>query len=111
MRTLKFIVHDQIIEKDPNCDFDNLVPGTAGYIQASFSFSSEWTGCLKVAGFYSQMGTEYEPQFIDDRGTCMIPAEALKRRIFKIQVIGLDTINSRRLTTNRLEVCQNGGRT
>lgn len=109
MRTLKFIVHDQIIEADPNCDFSNLVPGTEGYIQASFSFSSEWDTCIKVAGFYSQMGTEYEPQIIE-KGTCTIPAEALKRRIFKVQVIGHDTVHPRRLTTNRLQVCQNGGK-
>lgn len=108
MRTLKFIVQNQIIEKDPDCDFDDLVPGTEGYLQASFSFSPEWNGCVKVAAFYSQMGTEYEPQILRDGKTCMIPSEALKRRIFKVQVIGQNS--SKRLTTNRLAVNQNGGR-
>lgn len=28
MRTLSFIVDKQIIRKDPECDFSNLVPGT-----------------------------------------------------------------------------------
>lgn len=108
MRTLKFIVQNQIIEKDPDCDFNDLVPGTEGYLQASFSFSPEWNDCVKVAAFYSQMGTEYEPQILRDGKTCMIPSEALKRRIFKIQVIGQNS--SKRLTTNRLAVNQNGGR-
>ena len=111
MRTLKFIVQNQIIEKDLDCDFNDLVPGTEGYLQAAFSFSPEWNDCVKVAAFYSQMGTEYEPQILRDGKTSMIPSEALKRRIFKVQVLGRDFVNSRRLITNRLEVCQNGGRT
>lgn len=108
MRTLKFIVQNQIIEKDPDCDFNDLVPGTEGYLQASFSFSPEWNDCVKVAAFYSQMGTEYEPQILRDGKTCMIPSEALKRRVFKVQVVGQNS--SKRLTTNRLAVYQNGGK-
>lgn len=29
MRTLSFIVDRQIIKKNPECDFDNIVPGTS----------------------------------------------------------------------------------
>lgn len=108
MRTLKFIVHDQIVERDPECDFSGLVPGTDGYLQASFSFSPEWNGRVKVAAFYSLLGKEYPPQILEDGRTCVIPAEALKRRIFKIQVVGQNASN--RLTTNRLEICQDGGK-
>lgn len=107
MRTLKFIVEDQIIRADPECDFNNLVPGTDGYLQAVFSFSKEWNNCVKVATFYSMMGTEYDPQVLKDGKTCMIPPEALKRRIFKVQVRGRG--NTKTLTTNRLAVRQNGG--
>jgi hypothetical protein len=108
MRTLKFIVHDQIVEKDPKCDFDNLVPGTEGYLRAVFSFSPEWDDCVRVAAFYSQMGKEYPPQLLRKGTTCMIPAAALKRRIFKVQVVGQS--EDKRLTTNRLEICQTGGK-
>lgn len=107
MRTLKFIVNDQIISQDPNCDFNDLVPGTEGYLKAEFSFSSEWNGTVRVAGFYSQMGTEYPPQVLEDGKTCIIPAEALKRRVFKVKVIGKR--NGLKLETNRLVVYQNGG--
>lgn len=108
MRTLKFIVDDQIIRADPECDFDNLVPGSEGYLQAVFSFSKEWSGCVKVASFYSMMGTEYEPQILTDGQSCTIPAEALKRRVFKVQVNGRGR-DSKKLKTNRLAVRQNGG--
>ncbi len=108
MRTLKFIVTDQIIAQDPKCDFSGLVPGTAGYVQAEFSFSSEWAGFTKVAAFWSALGKEYPPQILRDGKSCMIPAEALERRTFKVQVIGKGP-NSKKLTTNKVEVIQNGG--
>ena len=107
MRTLKFIVDDQIIKEDPNCDFSNLVPGTEGYLQAEFAFSSEWRGATKIVGFWSMMGTEYEPQKLSDGCTCIIPAEALKRHSFKMQVIGKR--GDMRITTNKIIVNQDGG--
>jgi hypothetical protein len=110
MRTLKFIVEDQIIKQDPSCNFDDLVPGTEGYLQAEFSFSAEWDEYVKVAAFYSMMGTEYEPQILKDGRTCIIPAEALKRKTFKVKVFG-KAVGSKTMTTNRLEVIQNGGKT
>lgn len=107
MRTLYFNVNKQILDKDPNCDFDNLVPGTEGYLQASFSFSSDWNNCAKVIGFFSMMGAEYEPQVLKDGSTCIIPAEALKNRSFKIQVMGRGT-NGVQLKTNKVVVTQSG---
>ena len=107
MRILKFIVDNQIIKQDPDCDFSNLVPGTEEYLQAEFSFSQEWKGCVKVAAFWSALGREYEPQVIKDGKTCIIPSEALKRRAFKIQVIGKN--KNIKLTTNKLRIVQNGG--
>ena len=108
MRTLKFIVEGLIIKPDPNCDFGNLIPGTEGYLNAEFSFSPEWNGHQKVASFWSMMGTEYPPQVLTDGKTCCIPAEALKNRVFRVQVIG-KSVNSR-LITNKLSVNQNGGK-
>ena len=108
MRTLRFIVNDQIIEQDPSCDFSGLVPGTEGYLQAHFSFSPEWIGCTKVAAFYSSFGKEYPPQILKDGRTCMIPAEALEKQSFKIQVIGKR--KDVKLLTNKVVVNQDGGK-
>lgn len=107
MRTLKFIVDGLTIKPNPSCDFSGLVPGTEGYIQAEFSFSPEWNGTVKAVGFFSNMGREYEPQVLKDGKTCMIPAEALEKRIFKVRVIGKG--NDFKLVTNKLVVWQNGG--
>lgn len=109
MRTLKFIVDGLIIKPDPNCDFSNLVPGTSGYLQAEFKFSSEWAGTDKVAGFYSMLGREFEPQVLSASNICTIPAEALKHEKFKIQIHGLGEADYK-LKTDKVIVCQNGGR-
>ena len=108
MRTLRFIVDGQLIKQDPNCDFSGLVPGSNGYLKASFKFSSDWANMAKVASFFSPLGKEYSPQLLDGYYSCLIPAEALARRMFKVQVIGKDA-NGKKLTTNKLEVTQNGG--
>lgn len=108
MRTLKFIVDKQIIKQDPNCDFSNLVPGSEGYLQAHFSFSPEWNGCAKIASFYSTMGREFEPRILKDGQTCIIPAEALERTKFKVGVVGKNNLGMK-LTTNKIEVNQDGG--
>lgn len=107
MRTLKFIVEGQVIKPDPNCDFENLIPGTESFIQAQFSFSKEWNQCIKVAAFYSMLGMEYPPQPIKEDLTCMIPIDALRRHKFKVQVIGRN--NEIKICTNKVTVEQRGG--
>jgi hypothetical protein len=109
MRTLKFIVDGQVIKPDPECDFGGLVPGTEGYLQAEFSFSKEWDGCAKVVAFYSLLGKEYPPQVLKDGKICVIPSEALKRRVFTVQVLGRK--RGMKLSTNKAAVSQNGGKT
>lgn len=106
MRVLKFIVDRQIIIQDPGCDFKDIVPGTVGYLKAEFSFSSEWDNSIKVAAFYRN-GNECPPQILKDGKSCTIPAEALKGRQFAIQLLGKK--DDVRITTNKVEVVQNGG--
>lgn len=106
MRTLQFNVEGLILSKDPNCNFDKIVPCTNGYLQAQFQFSEEWNGYLKVAEF-SSGNHEYTPQVLDKNNSCMIPQEALKRSIFRIRILGRQ--NDNRLITNRILVYQKGG--
>lgn len=101
MRILKFIVTDQKIEKDPECDFTGIVAGTEGYLRAEFSVSGEWAGC-RMAAVFSSMRKEY-PQPIKD-GSCVIPAEALEWDNFGVRVIGQR--DGYRITTNEVKVKQ-----
>lgn len=107
MRTLKFIVKGQTISLDPNCNFEGLAPCTEGYLQAEFSFSKGWESCIKVVAFFSNLGVEFEPQVLNKTNVCIIPPEALKNRIFKLQVIGKR--DNYVIRTNRLGVYQRGG--
>lgn len=108
MRILRLIVDGQSIIKDPQCDFSGLVPGTDQYVNVEFSFSPEWVKCKKVAAFWSILGKEYTPQVLEDGHSCMIPVEALKKRSFKISVIGKE--GSLKLTTNKILITQDGGK-
>ena len=103
MRTLKFLINGQKIEKDPNCNFDGIVPGTKGYLKASFVFSEEWKNCKKAAVF-SILGKEHAAPI--KNGTCNIPSPVLVRKSFEVKVVGEN--EGFRITTNRLEVEQNG---
>ena len=101
MRTLKFIITDQAITKDPNCDFSGIVAGTEGYLRAEFSFSEEWQGC-RMAAVFSCMRKEY-PQPIKN-GSCVIPAEALEWDYFGVRVVGQR--ENYRITTNEIKIRQ-----
>ena len=109
MRTLKFIVDGQVIKQDPDCDFSGLIPGTEGYLQAEFVFSSEWDGTTKVAAFSSMLGREFTPKLLKDGKTCDIPTEALTNRKFKIHVIGQKKTGYK-ITSNKVTVNQDGGK-
>ena len=104
MRTIRFIVDKQTITLDPSCDISGLVPGTSGYVKAEFSFSPEWNDCKKVVAFFSNLGKEFTPQILTNRNVCNIPEEALKRAIFKVQVLG--TKDDKQVSTNTLTIYQ-----
>lgn len=109
MRILRFIVDDQTLTPDPNCDgFDKLVFG-GGDIRLDFYFTKEWRDRIKIAAFYSPLGKEYDGQVIKDGRSCMVPAEALLRREFKVQIYGRDTRSTTPYKTNKLTIRQNGG--
>lgn len=107
MRTLRFIVNGKNIKQDSTCDFSGLFPGKNPKVRAEFSFSSEWDNKVKVAAFWSMLDYEYEPQEIVD-GACDIPAEALEKATFKIQVLGKRKDDQ--IDTNKLIIRQGGKR-
>ena len=106
MRSLRFIVENQKITRDPLCDFSGLVAGTEGYLRAEFLFSKEWDGFTKVAAFWG-LGRECPPKILDSRNSCVIPAEALRWTSFDVGVIGKR--NNLILKTGREKVFQERG--
>lgn len=112
MRTLRFIVNNDSIERDPSCDFGGLFPGRNPEIRAEFIFSDEWKNTVKVASFWSMLDAEYDPQVLND-DSCIIPTEALSRASFKIQVLGKKNklaYDQKILSTNKLTIRQTGGK-
>ena len=108
MRTLRFVVEDQTLKQDPHCDFSGLVPGTEDYLQVSFSFSSVWIGYGKTVIFRSMLGKVYSQTELKDGKTCVVPIDALKKRAFKMQIVGQR--GKQKILTNKLVVNQTGGK-
>lgn len=106
MRTLDFKVDSQILTKDDLCDFTGLMPGTNEYLNARFSFSKEWDGCVKIVEF-SSGGNEYAPQVLDSKNMCTIDSQVSDRVIFNIRVLGKK--GTFKIVTNKISVRQNGG--
>lgn len=103
MRTLEFVVKGQKMIKKADCDFNNIVAGSKGYLRAKFYFESgEWKDCKKVAGFWS--GGQEFAAFLDDDDSCLIPEEALTRYYFLVQVTGIK--GYQRIKTSTIEVRQ-----
>lgn len=85
MKTIKFKVEGDRIIKDPTCDFSNF--SKANFLIAEFSFSSEWDGFTKVAGF-SKGGKELEPRYLINGNTFEVPREAFKGPFFRMYIVG-----------------------
>lgn len=109
MRTLRFIVDGTTIRQDPSCDFTGLFPSQGNKIRAEFIFSDEWKSRVKVIAFWSIMDKEFAPQVVNDDKSCMIPAEALSKVAFKLQVLG-KTRNSPVVKTNTVTIYQSGNK-
>ena len=101
MRSLVFDVKDQIIVKNNNCNFDNIVSGTEGYLVAEFNFSRIWDGYGKVAVFNNLFEEE---AVIIKNNKCLIPSKVLTGDKFYVKVIG--SKKGQRLTTNEVTVNQ-----
>lgn len=104
MRVLKFNVDQQLIKKDPRCDFSNIVKGSQNYLYAKFSFGDGWRGCKAAASFWC-LGKEY-PVLLSTGGVCAIPSEALRWDSFGVSVTGMKDDGKYIVKTNRLEVQQ-----
>ena len=107
MRTLKFNIDGQTIERNPDCDFENLVPGSKGYLEVEFSFSSEWDNCVKVVEFIGANSKDVKSVVLINRKV-YVPDVIAARRVFGLRVIG-EKRNGYRITTDKIIVRQNGG--
>lgn len=105
MRLLKFIVTDQRIEKDPECDFKHIVSGSRNYLKAHFSLSKEWQSCILVASFWRG---DKEHAVRVNNGCCDIPVEVLDYPTFRVSLTGQS--GNTRITTNRILIRQEAHR-
>lgn len=104
MRELKFIVDKQKIQQDPSCDFTEIVRDTKDYLKATFQFSDDWDGFVKVAEFYAlQPAAKVIPVPIKNNG-CNVPNDVTNTPGWKVRIIGKK--QTTKLTTRICRVIQ-----
>lgn len=101
MRTLKFNINQQIINKSG--DFSNIVSGSSGYLKCEFSFDSEWNNLLKVAEFRKYLDSDVYPMPIINN-SCNVPDAVLDGSQWYVNVIGKS--GKKQIATNRILVRQ-----
>lgn len=103
VRVLKFIVNEQTIKKDPECNFDGIVKGSKGYLYANFQLSQEWKG-YKIAVSFWKLGKEFAIPLKSN--VCKIPDKALTWSNFYVSLTGIK--NEATFKTNKVKVMQEG---
>ena len=104
MESLRFIVKGQIIKKDPESPFRNMVAGSSNYYAAEFDMDSAWTGYACLAHFLAKSVDAYVP-IVNKQA--IIPDDVLKYKNFYVGVVGQK--GTSRLLTNVNKITQNGG--
>lgn len=94
---LTFIVDKQIITRT---DTNKPVSNSVDYLQATFSFSSDWDGTMKTAIFKRGLATIKAVVLEND--SCLVPWEIIHENGFQVSVIGVG--NGQRITTNPVYV-------
>ena len=101
MRVLKFHVRGTQIEKDSNCDFDNIVRGSHNWLQLEFDFDKEWNRTGRVISLKNLDGEEKN---IILQNKVVLQQEITKGSVFSFVLYGKD--GDRKIQTNRMIINQ-----
>lgn len=101
MRSLKYIVHGQSLERDNSCDFSNIVAGSKKYLMLQFSFSKDFDDHRKVACFIKNNSIDYIPII---NNVCFVPDELTEERkiYFYLAIVKGD----QKIVTNKISIKQ-----
>lgn len=101
MRVLKFKVNQQKLEKDPSCDFQNIIQGSKKYLCCDFVFDESLQKYRKVACFVKDRSVEYVP-IINDR--CFVPDSVAQEDVINFFITFVD--KEEQFDTNQIYVRQ-----
>ena len=101
MRVLKFKVNQQKLEKDPSCDFSDIIQGSKNYLCCDFVFDKNLQKYRKVACFINDRSVEYVP-IINDR--CFVPDSVAQGDVINFFITFVD--KEEQFDTNQIYVRQ-----
>lgn len=102
MRTLKFIVKNQKLQKDKDCDFSKIIKGSKGYLRLFFSLPEEWKK-LNIAVSFYRRGREIDAKILEN-GYCDVPDSVSNFNHFSISLTGAK--KGYRITTEKITIDQ-----
>lgn len=86
MRTLKYIVTGQKIERDLKCDFEDIKKGTNNYINLLFVFDIEWKDTIKVISMKNSDGIETNR--VLENNQVLLPLQVTDGSLFCFELYG-----------------------
>lgn len=89
MRTLKYIVTGQKIERDLKCDFEDIKKGTNNYINLLFVFDNEWKDTIKVISMKNSDGVETNR--VLENNQVSLPLQVTDGSLFYFELYGKKT--------------------
>lgn len=101
MRELHFDVTGQLLRRNKQCDFENIVRGSDNYLCLVFHFDNDWKETKRVISFYDVDGKQTN-EIIQDKVT--VPVDVTHGSMFYFELTGKS--NKTRITTNRMYIEQ-----
>lgn len=104
MRTLKYNIVGQKIERNIECSFDNIVRGTNNYINLLFTFDTDWNNTIKVISMKNSEGQETNR--VVENNQISLPLHVTDGSMFSFELYGKH-IDGTIIRTNTEFVWQN----
>ena len=101
MRELHFDVAGQLLRRNKQCDFENIVRGSDNYLCLVFHFDNDWRETKRVISMYDVDGNQIN-ESEQDKAT--VPVSVTHGSMFYFELTGKS--NKTRITTNRMYIEQ-----
>jgi hypothetical protein len=102
MRELLFNISGQKLEKNENCNFDDIVMNSNNYLKLLFDFDASWGGSRKAIKLTN--GKDKEVNLLIKGNSCLVPNDITNNNYFTLKLYGKNNISE--FETNELIINQ-----
>jgi len=102
MRELLFNISGQKLEKNENCNFNDIVMNSNNYLKLVFDFDASWRGSRKAIKLTN--GKDKEVNLLIKGNSCLVPNDITNNNYFTLKLYGKNNISE--FETNELIINQ-----